>query len=106
MSLPWHPCPCLAEHIPLKQGLRQHIFHIRDLPSHILAEHIPLKQGLRPYVFSRDAVFCFLAEHIPLKQGLRLIWVFYKTGDSLPRRAYSIKTRIKTTLLVSCQPSE
>ena len=42
-----------------------------------------------------------LREHIPLKQGLRPL--IQLSGSSLmnPQRAYSIKTRIKTTFLVS-----
>ena len=36
-----------------------------------LAEHIPLKQGLRPSSFVLNTLFIILAEHIPLKQGLR-----------------------------------
>ena len=38
----------------------------------MLAEHIPLKQGLRLYSTDYDTYTCHLAEHIPLKQGLRL----------------------------------
>jgi hypothetical protein len=37
-----------------------------------LAEHIPLKQGLRPSLSLYLVKCIILAEHIPLKQGLRL----------------------------------
>ena len=36
----------VADHIPLKQGLRHRIF-IPLTPSTWVADHIPLKQGLR-----------------------------------------------------------
>ena len=45
----------LADHIPLKQGLRQ--FEIVHIVSEFwtLADHIPLKQGLRPLSSDRDS---------------------------------------------------
>jgi hypothetical protein len=65
-----------------------------------LAEHIPLKQGLRRHLLSYTDFFCVLAEHIPLKQGLRhaqqqLDQQYYYSCCDLAK-AYSIKTRIKT----------
>ena len=61
-----------------------------------LAEHIPLKQGLRPPWISTLKSFLYLAEHIPLKQGLRHCFPSVVITLHFPRRAYSIKTRIKT----------
>ena len=85
----------LADHIPLKQGLRQRNggdwFLIKEMARRpysiktriktrcpfrtmdedVLADHIPLKQGLRQIHrdhLEREGV---LADHIPLKQGLR-----------------------------------
>ena len=66
----------LAEHIPLKQGLRLSLAVNADLILAELAEHIPLKQGLRPFAASAAAAALALAEHIPLKQGLRHKFVF------------------------------
>ncbi len=37
----------------------------------MLAEHIPLKQGLRRRAGFQPVIYSGLAEHIPLKQGLR-----------------------------------
>ena len=87
----------LADHIPLKQGLRPRGGTLLDLrpyqtrrpysiktriktalrtsKRHLqpLADHIPLKQGLRPYDTFHRRNFKILADHIPLKQGLRLV---------------------------------
>ena len=86
----------LAEHIPVKQGLRQSLTLLsKDFAA--LAEHIPVKQGLRHELVDDDVhVLVVLAEHIPVKQGLRpgecdTFEYSFKT-----RRAYSSKTRIKT----------
>ena len=110
----------IAEHIPLKQGLRREAagllgaflgnrraYSIKTrikTPSYRadltlrrwIAEHIPLKQGLRPTTrknFWEPAPK--IAEHIPLKQGLRHN-LSVRPIFVLDRRAYSIKTRIKT----------
>ena len=112
----------LAEHIPLKQGLRRRISAIKLLISsrraysiktriktlraaHLmkketLAEHIPLKQGLRPSRNVLSVTASLLAEHIPLKQGLRHIWYCWMNRSNHSRRAYSIKTRIKTLCFI------
>ena len=97
----------LADHIPLKQGLRP----IRQLESYVdeicLADHIPLKQGLRlrrrnsphfscnrarrPYSIKTRIKTIYvdlvrvndrgLADHIPLKQGLRLKTSLYERSQ-------------------------
>ena len=62
-----------------------------------VADHIPLKQGLRHRIIAKNAIQTCVADHIPLKQGLRLESV--ATPHLLLtkcRRPYSIKTRIKT----------
>mgnify|MGYP006873047429 CR=1 FL=1 len=88
----------VAEHIPLKQGLRL----FRFFPyNREVAEHIPLKQGLRLAWAIALKIFDGVAEHIPLKQGLRRLYPALQPIWR-SRRAYSIKTRIETglTLLV------
>ena len=86
----------LADHIPLKQGLRHVLcndsairigprrpYSIKTRIKTIvlsrararkegLADHIPLKQGLRPIAVNASDRSARLADHIPLKQGLRL----------------------------------
>ena len=88
----------LADHIPLKQGLRRtKWFCWGDFPN-LLADHIPLKQGLR-LLYRETASLPSsngLADHIPLKQGLRRFRAKSMNADSQARRPYSIKTRIKT----------
>ena len=109
----------IAEHIPLKQGLRLMVdslynflnqdrraysikTRIKTRPLNfsdsltIIAEHIPLKQGLRLIELHQCFVYLEIAEHIPLKQGLRPARSSSIASSSLNRRAYSIKTRIKT----------
>ena len=61
----------LADHIPLKQGLRL-IFSVGIVRGSELADHIPLKQGLRHIYPAEPLRSQELADHIPLKQGLRL----------------------------------
>ena len=87
----------LADHIPLKQGLRPQLRLLaialacpsrrpysiktriktaiicpRNDKNRWLADHIPLKQGLRPLQDLGSISFArMLADHIPLKQGLR-----------------------------------
>ena len=39
----------VAEVVPLKQGLKQHIYFVVVISSYIVAEVVPLKQGLKPY---------------------------------------------------------
>ena len=39
----------LADHLPLKQGLRRLAVFSEECNSKILADHLPLKQGLRPW---------------------------------------------------------
>ena len=62
-------------------------------------EHIPLEQGLRPkYETCSDSIFVIVREHIPLEQGLRLQFAAVLcSSDVHCQRAYSIRTRIKTT---------
>ena len=66
----------VRDHIPLEQGLRLRRFELRREPYIRVRDHIPLEQGLRPA--AHDAV-----------------------GSRLGQRPYSIRTRIKTSLLPS-----
>ncbi len=61
----------IKNHIPLKQGLRRHIYN-KSVFKATIKNHIPLKQGLR--LFSDCLPYSleyFIKNHIPLKQGLR-----------------------------------
>ena len=40
----------------------------------ILADHIPVKQGLRLFDIQIIPSILVLADHIPVKQGLRRMW--------------------------------
>ena len=61
----------VADHIPLKQGLRLNSIFFRFYFLFV-ADHIPLKQGLRPLLqLQNNHCFTAVADHIPLKQGLR-----------------------------------
>ena len=62
----------------------------------VLAEHIPVKQGLRLWDFVQKCYVTLLAEHIPVKQGLRHSLQICIDISAPTRRAYSSKTRIKT----------
>ena len=62
----------LADHIPLKQGLRLFRLEVKTIIVVPLADHIPLKQGLRQGLATLAGRSLALADHIPLKQGLRL----------------------------------
>ncbi len=42
----------LADHLPLKQGLRRYFFHACHF-VYVLADHLPLKQGLRLFLLMR-----------------------------------------------------
>ena len=62
-----------------------------------LVEHIPLEQGLRRLTLDVTKEVIALVEHIPLEQGLRHpVALTLSERDAQPRRAYSIRTRIKT----------
>ena len=43
------PMEAVADHIPLKQGLRLEIL-FTSVKSSFVADHIPLEQGLRPHI--------------------------------------------------------
>ena len=70
--------------------------HIQIFTDLTLADHIPLKQGLRLVLACIDGETHTLADHIPLKQGLRQGYSEEEVGSYRSRRPYSIKTRIKT----------
>ena len=63
-----------------------------------LREHIPLQQGLRQHLVDAVQVLELLREHIPLQQGLRLDSLYEILEIKRTQRAYSITTRIKTPL--------
>ena len=68
------------------------------LVQNFVREHIPLEQGLR-LVCEQFIVDFLIAvrEHIPLEQGLRRITLNHYLKRTHCQRAYSIRTRIKTT---------
>ena len=86
----------VADHIPLKQGLRRGYLDSERFVHQQVADHIPLKQGLRPLCFFSSWYADSVADHIPLKQGLRQCKNCTKHRRNKSRRPYSIKTRIKT----------
>ena len=71
-------------------------YKLCDVMTIIIAEHIPLKQGLRLPGLFHITMWVLIAEHIPLKQGLRQEPHMVMRILCRNRRAYSIKTRIKT----------
>ena len=111
----------IREHIPLEQGLRlssvsfltddasyQRAYSIRTRikteyrtllgPQATIREHIPLEQGLRQWLFLLlVSAIVKIREHIPLEQGLRPVSFNSFRSVSIYQRAYSIRTRIKTS---------
>ncbi len=54
--------------------LPYNLHYINKLTNLAVADHIPLKQGLRHFQQTRaPPIWAIVADHIPLKQGLRLI---------------------------------
>ena len=91
----------VRDHIPLEQGLRLATcsgivldFYVRD--------HIPLEQGLRLNRTSDVKVSTSVRDHIPLEQGLRHFFFHLLSLTVSRQRPYSIRTRIKTRLSISC----
>ena len=64
---------CIAEYLPLKQGLKPIFFNSSNrFPT--IAEYLPLKQGLKPIsLFFITTSKIPIAEYLPLKQGLKQI---------------------------------
>ena len=60
----------VAEHDPLKQGLKLLQFWLLSFYVHLVAEQDPLKQGLKPISCNWLRGQYVVAEHDPLKQGL------------------------------------
>ena len=82
---------------PVLKGVDTQVVHTHSLIVGAVADHIPLKQGLRLTWIANDLCISKVADHIPLKQGLRLISIPNRNDFFiLSRRPYSIKTRIKT----------
>ena len=61
-----------------------------------VAEHDPLKQGLKLGDFCTIGIFYLVAEHDPLKQGLKPYLSVFPALRFVCCRARSIKTRIET----------
>ena len=90
----------IREHIPLEQGLRPFIKRSARSCFERIREHIPLEQGLRPRGWMTDpSCNSLIREHIPLEQGLRHPRSKPHSQKSIHKRAYSIRTRIKTIML-------
>ena len=64
-------------------------------------EHIPLEQGLRHVEKIRLVDVYSVREHIPLEQGLRQNFIPDKIVLWISQRAYSIRTRIKTSRMLT-----
>ena len=62
----------------------------------LVREHIPLEQGLRLNSIKLLSFIVFVREHIPLEQGLRHTLLIINPPFHIGKRAYSIRTRIKT----------
>ena len=57
---------------PVLKGVDTQVVHTHSLIVGAVADHIPLKQGLRPLLqLQNNHCFTAVADHIPLKQGLR-----------------------------------
>ena len=82
----------------IKTRIKTHNTFDYSISLFLLADHLPLKQGLRRHPLKElTHQIKALADHLPLKQGLRLLlWKRISYIASLSRRPSSIKTRIKT----------
>ena len=87
---------CLAEHLPLEQGLRpSDVSSLATSGVARRASSIRTRIKTTALMFSSPSVV-ILAEHLPLEQGLRLSYILGIFYFDTTRRASSIRTRIKT----------